>query len=146
MTSEVFIEAVDELRTRSGKTRYVLRDGDGREYTTLRPQIGREAAAYRGGRARLEYHEEQRGDYLNVYLDRVEPASGGGSEAAQGGAGDSEPEEVAWNAAIEAAPWLLGTSEPTNEVPPDELFDKLEPFKARVAEDIKEAGRTDDGE
>ena len=39
---------------------------------------------------------------------------------------------------IEAAPWLLG-SEPEEAVPPDELFERLQPFKERVADDIRAA-------
>lgn len=44
---------------------------------------------------------------------------------------------AAWRTAVEAAPWLLGGSEPREEVPPEKLYDKLKPFKERVAEDIK---------
>ena len=40
---------------------------------------------------------------------------------------------------MDAAPWLVGESEPHEEVAPDELYDKLKPFKQRVAEDIKES-------
>jgi hypothetical protein len=47
-------------------------------------------------------------------------------------------DEVAWNTAVAAAPWLLGTTEPHEATPPDELYEKLEPFKRRVAEDIRE--------
>ena len=39
---------------------------------------------------------------------------------------------------MDAAPWLVGESEPTDGVPPDELYEKLKPFQERVAEDIKE--------
>jgi hypothetical protein len=31
----------------------------------------------------------------------------------------------------------VGESEPREEVPPEELYEKLKPFKERVAEDIK---------
>jgi hypothetical protein len=37
----------------------------------------------------------------------------------------------------------VGESEPHEEVPPDQLYDKLKPFKDRVAEDIKEEGEGD---
>jgi len=47
-------------------------------------------------------------------------------------------DESAWNTAVEAAPWLLGTTAPEEEVPPDDLYEKPEPFKRRVAEDIRE--------
>jgi hypothetical protein len=44
---------------------------------------------------------------------------------------------------VEAAPWLVGESEPQEEVPPDELYEKLKPFKERVADDIKEESAED---
>jgi hypothetical protein len=45
-------------------------------------------------------------------------------------------EEVAWKTAVDAAPWLLG-GEPEEAVPPEELFERLQPFKERVADDIR---------
>jgi hypothetical protein len=65
-------------------------------------------------------------------LDKVEPASG------DPGDGGTDPEEAAWRTAVDAAPWLVGESEPHEDVPPEELYDKLKPFKDRVAEDIKD--------
>jgi hypothetical protein len=50
-------------------------------------------------------------------------------------------EEVAWKTAVDAAPWLLG-GEPEEAVPPEELFERLQPFKERVADDIR--GDSDD--
>jgi hypothetical protein len=85
---------------------------------------------------RIEYHEQQRGEYTNVYLDKVEPAP---AEAGGGGADDSDPEEAAWRTAVDAAPWLVGESDPDEPVPPEELYDKLKPFKERVAEDIRDS-------
>src|SRR4051794_17137679 len=136
------VESVEESQTRSGNTRYVVRDADGNEYTTFRPQIGQEAAKHQGKRARIEYHEEERNGFHNVYLDGIQPA------ADAGGDGDAEhddsADEVAWKAAIDAAPWLLGTDHPKQEVPPEELFDKLQPFKEMVSEDIED-GEEEDG-
>jgi hypothetical protein len=128
------VESVEESQTRSGNTRYVLRDSDGTEYTTFRPQIGSEAAKYEGKPARIQYHEEERNGFQNVYLDGIEPAPG---EAASG-PHDESADEVAWKATIEAAPWLLGSDHPDREVPPEELFDKLQPFKELVSEDIED--------
>jgi hypothetical protein len=45
-------------------------------------------------------------------------------------------EEVAWKTAVDAAPWLLG-GEPEEAVPPEELYERLQPFKERVADDIR---------
>jgi hypothetical protein len=138
MDVEVLVQEVKEVETRSGKTRYVLRDDQGREYTTFRPQIGREAARFEGRRARIEFHEEERNGFRNVYLDAISEASpASGSEAG------TDPDEVAWSTAVEAAPWVLGSRDPAREVPPEELYEKLEPFKRLVSDDIRGHGGSD---
>lgn len=124
--------SVERKETRSGNVRWVLRDDAGKEYTTFRPPIGAAAEGAQGKRARIEWHEEERNGFQNVYLDSVTPL-----EDAQ--AGGSDVDEVAWNTAVEAAPWLVGSPEPDEAVPPDELYEKLEPFKRRVADDIRGA-------
>jgi len=136
MDIEVRVEAVEEVKTRTGKTRYVLRDDQGHEYTTFRPQIGREAARFEGRQARVEFHEEERNGFRNVYLDAISDAS---REAADPNTG-SDPDEAAWSTAVEAAPWVLGSREPEDEVPPEDLYEKLEPFKRLVADDIRGHG------
>jgi hypothetical protein len=141
MEAEITVESVKAVESRSGNTRWVLRDGDGREYTTFRPKIGEEAAGYEGGRARIEFHEEDRNGFHNVYLDAIHPAP-----AAEPPRDGSDAEEAAWTAAVEAAPWLLGEKEPQREVPPDELYERLEPFKSLVARDIREHGDDGDGD
>jgi hypothetical protein len=134
MEKVVTIADVRTFETRGGNVRYVVRDTDGNEYTTFREGIGQAARALDGRRVRIEYHEEERGQYTNVYLDKVEPAPA----EADGAAGDTDPSEAAWRTAVDAAPWLVGESEPHEEVPPDELYEKLKPFKERVARDIEE--------
>src|SRR5215212_10021165 len=129
------IDDVRTFETRKGNTRFVVRDEQGREYTTFREAIGHRAQQLEGQPARLEYHEEQRGNYRNVYLDKVEPSPGGGEDRGD----DGDASEAAWRTAVEAAPWLVGESEPHEEVPPDELYAKLRPFKDKVAEDIKDS-------
>ena len=137
MEAEVFVESVEEAQTRSGVTRFVLRDSDGREYTTFRPSIGQEAIRFRGRRARIEFHEQERDGFRNVYLDAIGPAP-------EGEATDrTDPDETAWSTAVDAAPWLVGSREPDKAVDPDELFERLEPFKRRVAEDIRHGGAED---
>jgi hypothetical protein len=133
MERETTLADVRTFETRGGNTRYVVRDSDGNEYTTFREQIGDKARQLEGKPARIKFHEQQRGEYKNVYLDSVEPA-GGQSGGSQGR--DTDPEEAAWRTAVDAAPWLVG-SEPDDEVPPEQLYEKLKPFKDRVAEDIK---------
>ena len=138
MEAEVRIDKVDAVQTRGGNTRYVVRDDQGREYTTFRPTIGREAQGLEGRRARLEFHEDERNGFKNVWLDKV--AAAPVEAAVDAGGSSTDPDESAWSTAIEAAPWVLGSSEPEREVPPEELFEKLEPFKRLVAEDIRSAG------
>ena len=142
MDAEVQVANVEEIETKSGKVRYVLRDDAGREYTTFRPQIGREAAQFQGRRARIEFHEEERNGFHNVYLDGISAAAA--PEHADGGTA-TDPDEVAWSTAVEAAPWMLGSREPEKAVPPEELYEKLEPFKRLVADDIRR-GEADDDE
>jgi hypothetical protein len=129
----VDIAEIEAVKTRSGTIRFVVRDRGGNEYTTFRESIGERAQQLEGKRARIEFHEQQRGQYTNVYLDKVEPAPDQPGE-------DSDPEEAAWRTAVDAAPWLVGESDPHEAVPPDELYDKLKPFKERVADDIRDDG------
>jgi hypothetical protein len=126
----VKVEEVKALRTQSGKTRFVLVDDSGNEYTTFKEPIARDAIAAEGRRARIEYHEQDRDGFHNVYLDRVETL-----DEPEASEGDHDADEIAWKTAIEAAPWLLGDA-PKGGVDPDEAFEKLRPFKELVADDI----------
>jgi hypothetical protein len=140
---EVRVREIEELSGRSGTTRFVLRDDDGNEYTTFRDRIGREAMRFRGKRARIEFHEEERRGFHNVYLDAIGPAAepSGSPE----GRRDAQPaDESAWDTAVEAAPWIIGTREPQEAVPPEELYERLHPFKELVADDIRRAGADDE--
>jgi hypothetical protein len=130
---EVLVESVKAYQTKSGNTRYVLRDDDGDEYTTFKEPIARQAVAAEGRRARIEFHEQQRGEFTNVYLDKVELL-----EDQEDGDDTRSPEEAGWDAAVEAAPYLLGATEAKKPVDPDELFEKLKPFQERVADDIRD--------
>ncbi|HSD22905.1 MAG TPA: hypothetical protein VLB79_01120 [Solirubrobacterales bacterium] len=135
MEREIFVSDVHTFETKGGNTRFVVRDSDGDEYTTFREAIGEAASRAEGSRARIEFHEQQRGRYTNVYLDAIEPVEGGDRDD-----DDTDPEEAGWRTAVDAAPWLVGDSDQSDEVPPDEMFEKLKPFKDRVAEDIREDG------
>lgn len=131
------LEKVRSFETRSGNTRYVARDSEGREYTTFRQAIGERAKELQGTRVRITYHEEQRGQYQNVYLDKLEPVH----EAPTAGR-DSDAQEAAWRTAVDAAPWLVG--EPHKQVSPEKLYEKLKPFEERVAADIEESQHGDE--
>ena len=109
----------------------MLEDGHGNEYTTFREGIGEAAEALAGRRAVITFHEEERDRYRNVYLDSVAPSQAETEASASTGEAN-EADEVGWRTAIEASPWLLGRSEPDGEVPPEEFFDKLKPFKERL--------------
>src|SRR3954447_16310827 len=111
MDKLVTVRDVRTFQTRGGNQSYLGRGEDGDEYTTFREAIGQPARAFEGRRVRIEYHEEQRGQYTNVYLDKVEPAPDGGDGDGDGD-GDTDPSEAAWRTAVDAAPWLVGESEP----------------------------------
>ena len=137
MEIETRVESVEQSQTRNGNTRYTVRDEDGREFTTFRPAIGDQAARLEGRRARIEFHEQERNGFHNVYLDSISEVSETQPEHVAG----TDPDEVAWSTAVEAAPWVLGSREPEREVAPEELYEKLEPFKRLVADDIRHGGR-----
>src|SRR3954465_11714753 len=99
----VTVADVKAFKTQSGNTRFVLRDDGGREYTTFREQTGRAAVGAEGRKARIRFHEQQRGNFTNVYLDAVEPLeepgeAGGGPSRGGGGGG--------WETAGRARPWV----------------------------------------
>ncbi len=128
---DVLVSDVKALQTRGGNTRFVLVDDEGREFSTFKEGVARGLPELKGHRARIRYHEVQRGEYTNVYLDAAELL-----EEPEGHSG-SDPDEVAWRTAVDAAPYLLSESEVEREVPPEELFERLKPFKELVAEDIE---------
>jgi len=136
----ITIESVKTFETRGGNARYVIRDADDKEYTTFRERIGARAAELEGQRVRIEYHEGQRGQYTNVYLDKVEPLP---DELVSEQGSDTDPEEAAWRTAVDAAPWLVGESDPHAKTSPEELYETLKPFKDKVAEDIKQSEDSD---
>ena len=86
----------------------------------------------KGRRSRVVYHEEQRGQYTNVYLDEIQPLEDEGGDGE-----DTDPEGAGSRTTVDAAPWLVEIRS-ADEVPPDQMFEKLKPFKDRVAEDIRE--------
>jgi hypothetical protein len=137
MEKVVTLSDVRTAQTSNGNTRFIARDGEGNEFTTFREEIGGRARALQGRRVRVSYHEVQRGQFTNVYLDAIEPVDPD-PVTPPAAAGDTDPQEAAWRTAVEAAPWLVGT--PDGTVEPEELYEKLKPFEERVAADI-EAGR-----
>jgi hypothetical protein len=130
----VNVERVEAHKTQSGNTRFVLVDDSGREYTTFKEPIARQAVAAEGQKARITFHEQQRGNFTNVYLDRVEPLPDEAAERDD----DEHTDEVAWKTAIEAAPFILGGDAVEREVPAEEFFEKMKPLKDLVAEDIRD--------
>ena len=130
----VRVADVKALKTKSGNTRFVLVDDDGDEYTTFRESIARSALEAEGRRARIEFHEQERNGFTNVYLDKVKALPD--AEAPSEDAGDAI-DEAAWRTAVEAAPYLLGSK---RKVAAEELFEDLKPFKELVAEDIRDGG------
>jgi hypothetical protein len=128
----VLVREVKAIKTRAGNTRFVVTDDQGREFSTFKEEIARGLPGLQGRKAHIRYHEQSRGDYTNVYLDAIEPLDEGG-----GGHDETDPDEVGWRTAVDAAPYLLSSAELDREVPPEELFERLRPFKELVAEDIE---------
>ena len=130
----VKVERVEARKTQSGNTRFALFDESGREFTTFKEPIARQAVAAEGRRAKITYHEQQRGQFTNVYLDAVETLPGDEPEDTDA---EERTNEIAWRTAIEAAPYILGGDAVEREVPPEEFFEKVKPLKDLVADDIR---------
>lgn len=130
MDAVIEIADVSRRETRSGNTRFVVRGDDGRELVTFRPAIGERAEQLVGQRAHIEFHEEERGEYHNVYLDAIDPISE--TPVAPG-----DVDAIAWRITAEAASHIVGDEPRSGE----ELFDALKPFKDRVADDIRNGRR-----
>jgi hypothetical protein len=128
----VTVQRVETHKTQSGNTRFVLVDDSGREFSTFKEPIARQAIAAEGYRARITFHETQRGNFTNVYLDAVERLA----EDEVDQETEERTNEVAWRTAIEAAPYILGGEAVEREVPPEEFFEKIKPLKDLVADDI----------
>jgi hypothetical protein len=128
----VTVQRVETHKTQSGNTRFVLVDDSGREFSTFKEPIARQAIAAEGHRARITFHETQRGNFTNVYLDAVERLA----EDEVDQETEERTNEVAWRTAIEAAPYILGGEAVEREIPPEEFFEKIKPLKDLVADDI----------
>jgi hypothetical protein len=137
--SEVEVREVKALKTRSGNTRFVLVDESGNEYSTFKETVAASLPGLEGRRARITFHETERQGFTNVYLDAVEPLDDEEAEV-----DDTSTDEVAWKTAIEAAPYLLSGDAVEREVPPEEVFERLQPFKELVADDIEGGGAEED--
>jgi hypothetical protein len=136
--AEVNVSEVKALKTRSGNTRFVLVDDAGNEYSTFKENVASSLPGLEGRRARITFHEQERQGFTNVYLDKVEPLDE--EETSEVEAAD----EVAWKTAVETAPFLLSGDPVEREVPAEEVFDRLQPFKELVAEDIESGGEDEE--
>ena len=132
---EVRVREVKALKTRAGNTRFVLVDSDGNEYTTFKEGVAAKLPGLEGRRAHIEFHEQERNGFTNVYLDDVEAIDDEASRAETG----ERVDEVAWKTAVDAAPYLLDENAVKEELPAEELFAKLQPFKQLVADDIEDS-------
>jgi hypothetical protein len=139
--AEVKVSEVKALKTRSGNTRFVLVDDAGNEYSTFKEAVASTLPGLEGRRARITFHEQERQGFTNVYLDKVEPL-----DDTEEMSGVETADEVAWKTAIEAAPFLLSGDAVEREVPAEEVFERLQPFKDLVAEDIESGGAEDEEE
>jgi hypothetical protein len=133
-TREIDVREVKALKTRAGNTRFVLVDADGNEYTTFKENVAAKLPGVEGRRARIEFHEQERNGFTNVYLDDVAPLE---EQNADTTATAASVDEVAWKTTVDAAPYLLDEAAVRDEVPAEELFAKLQPFKQLVADDIE---------
>src|SRR4051795_10853794 len=97
--AEVRVAEVKAFKTRSGNTRFVLVDDQGKEYSTFKESIAARLPGLEGRRARITFHEQQRDGFTNVYLDAVEaleeaPTAGARMPTRSPGARRSTPRPI----------------------------------------------------
>ena len=127
----VTVAEVNAFMTQSGNRRFVLRDEKGASTRrSMRRSRARRSPPRGAARASTSTSSSAAGSRTST-LDRVQPLDERAGEASS-----EAVEEVAWKTAVDAAPWLLG-GEPEERVPPEELFELLQPLKERVADDIR---------
>ena len=134
MEAEILVADVRSFETREETPATSSQRLGGRRVHDL-PGGDRRGARFgaKGARARILTTNSSAASTRTSTSIKIEPLEGDA-----GPSDDTDPEEAGWRTAVDAAPWLVGNAEPTDEVPPDELFEKLKPFKDRVAEDIRE--------
>src|SRR3954453_23560508 len=76
---EVTVERVEARKTQSGNTRFVLVDDSGRQFTTFKEPIARQALAAEGKRAKITYHEQQKDQFTRRLPGRSRTAAGRGA-------------------------------------------------------------------
>ena len=109
----VTIKAVFENTGSSSKgpwTRYDIKDAGGNKYQTFSDALGQKAHELKGKSAKVTYHEEERGGYVNKVVDGIEAA---GSETAQAAPSQDEfrrsKEEMRRTEAVKAAATLIAS-------------------------------------
>jgi hypothetical protein len=101
---------------------------------------------FEGERAVIAFHEEERRGFRNVYLDAIKAAPRPRSHDDDAPDEGHRADETAWDTALQAAPWIVGTPEPQEALPAEELYERLHPFKELVADDIRRSGSDDQDE
>ena len=71
---------------------------------------------FKGKRAVITFHEEERRGFRNVYLDAVTAASP--TQTGHPATEHPHPDESAWETALEAAPWIVGRANPRSRCLP----------------------------
>ena len=120
MEIETKVESVEQSQTRGGNTRYTVRDAEGREFATF-ARDRRAGDTLLRGPPRPDRVPRGRPQRLP---QRVSGRDLSGERARpRAPEPRTDPDEVAWSTAVEAAPWVLGSNEPEREVAPEELFE-----------------------
>jgi hypothetical protein len=132
---DVEVREVKALTTRSGNTRFVLVDEGGNEYSTFkeRSRATRSRPSASGlASSTTRTSGTASGTSISTVSSRSTPATATTAAASTTGARSRRSR----GGPIDAAPYLVGEREA--ELPPEELFDRLQPFNELVADDIRD--------
>lgn len=130
MHATVKIEDVKIKTLNDGRELFIVVDGSGKDYTTMKREIAELARTWKGGEAMVEYDEKQNGQYTNRYLNKIMQApmhdsNGSGNngftiEAPQQQPGEKE-QNIAKSVALKAAVELAAAGKLDTNTPQDLL-------------------------
>lgn len=129
----------------NGKTLWELTDGNGKVYTTFKPDLGNSAQGFEGGPARIEFIEKTKDvngkTYTNRYLDSISAA-----QPPAKGTPEYQPEEVDWDGKERRghirATWAIAATLSQHTAKSDEtpkrIYERVKPIQQALMRDIYE--------
>lgn len=138
----VLVQSVNTKQV-NGKTLWEIKDGNGKVYSTFKPELGNAAQGFEGGPARIEFTEKQNEKNGTVYTNRYLESIAAAQPPAKGSP-EYEPGEVDWDGkelrSHRRAVWAIAASlsQHTGESKetPKRIYERVKPLQTAILNDI----------